>query len=114
MKRSAILLLLTAIASASPAVLSAPSPTFMTGESIYGRPGQGASAATRSVDLRAARYTNVGYGETVLFHDGQRQFAWTFNGVDLVSVPLMSIAPSDFNVPERFRVYVGRDPLRRN
>lgn len=114
MKRSAILLLLTAITSASSAALSAPAPTFMTGESIYGRPGQGSSVATRTVDLRAARYANVDYGETVVFHDGQRQFAWTFNGVDFVSVPLKSIAPGDLNVPERFRVYVGRDPLNRN
>ena len=114
MKRSAIFLLITATVSVSSAVLAAPSPTFMNGESIYGRPSQGSSGTTRSVDIRAARYANVVYGETVVFHDGQRQFAWTFNGADLISVPLKSVAPSDFNVPERFRVYVGRDPQSRN
>jgi hypothetical protein len=113
MKRSAISLLMIATISA-PAVLAAPSPTFLNGESIYGRPGEGSSVATRTIDLRTARYANVRYGETVLFQDGQRQFAWTFNGADLLSVPLVSIAPSGFSVPERFRVYVGRDQLSRN
>jgi hypothetical protein len=114
MKRSAISLLMTATISASSAVFAAPSTTFLNGESIYGSPGQGSSVATRIVDLRNARHANVAYGETVLFQDGQRQFAWTFSGADLLSVPLKSIAPSDLNVPDRFRVYVARDPLSRN
>lgn len=114
MNRSAISLLLTAAVSASSAVLAAPSTTFMTGESMYGRPALESTVPARTVDLRSAPYANVAYGETIRFHDGQRQFTWTFNGVDLVSLPLKSIAPSDLNVPERFRVYVARDPLNRN
>ena len=114
MKRSAIFLLLATTVSASTAVLAAPSPTFRNGESIYGSAGQGSSVAARTVDLRTARYANVRYGETVLFQDGQRQFTWTFNGADMVAVPLASIAPNGFNIPERFRVYVDRNPLSRN
>jgi hypothetical protein len=114
MKRNALSLLMTTAVSISSAVLAAPSPTFMNGESVYGRPAQELSATTRTVDLRTARYANVRYGETVVFQDGQRQFAWTFDGFDFRSVPLVSIAPSGFSVPERFRVHVGRDQLSRN
>lgn len=84
---------------------------FMNGQSIYGQPAaQG--APVRVVDLGAADRLNVAYGESVAFRNGDKQFAWTFDGLDRRSVDLNQIAPSGF-ASKPFVVYVGRSPSNR-
>ena len=84
---------------------------FANGESFYGQPGA-ASSNVRVVDVSSAKYLNVGYGDTVVFKNGAKQFVWTFNGMDRVAVKLEKIAPPDFGAGE-FTVYVPPDPLHR-
>lgn len=91
---------------------SAVADTFRNGESVFGQPAS-VSATARVVDLKATRYANVNYGETVIFRaDGTNQFAWTFNGAQDRSLDLAKIAPSGFSATD-YKVYVGRNALYR-
>ena len=84
---------------------------FMNGQSIYGQPAaQG--APVRLVDLGSTDRLNVAYGESVAFRNGDKQFSWTFDGLDRRSVDVSQIAPAGFaNKP--LVVYVGRSPSNR-
>ena len=84
---------------------------FANGESYYGQPVAATSQAL-VVDVSKAKYFNVNYGDTVVFQNGGKQFAWTFNGLDRVAVKLEKIAPSDFG-GGAFTVYVPVNPLHR-
>ncbi|MFY9514422.1 MAG: CzcE family metal-binding protein [Rubrivivax sp.] len=85
--------------------------TFGSGQSYYGQPAD-AAATGRVVDIDAARYLNVRYGETVTFRSGSRQFAWTFNGLDRRAVDVAKIAPSGFS-SKPFLVHIAENPLIR-
>lgn len=91
---------------------SALADTLRNGESAYGQPAT-PGATARVVDLKATRYANVNYGETVIFRaSGANQFAWTFNGLPNRSVDLAKIAPAGFSATD-YKVYVGRNALYR-
>lgn len=79
---------------------------------MLGQPSLGAAGA-RVVDVRSTKALNVAYGETVVFVNGDKRFAWTFNGLDHRMVRLASVASPDFEVGD-MRVYVGKDPSTRN
>jgi hypothetical protein len=85
---------------------------FANGESLYGTPPTSTGNA-RVIDVNAARYLNVQFGDTVVFSNRDKRFAWTFNGLDRVAVKLEQIAPHDFGARE-FTVYVPTDPSQRN
>jgi hypothetical protein len=85
---------------------------FANGESLYGTL-PASTGNVRVIDVNAARYLNVQYGDTVVFTNGDKRFAWTFNGLDRVAVKLEQIAPHDFGARD-FTVYVPIDPSQRN
>lgn len=72
-----------------------------------------AAAGARVVDARSTKVLNVAYGETIVFVDGDKRFAWTFNGLDNRMVRLASVASPDFLAAD-LKVYVGKDPSTRN
>jgi len=84
---------------------------FMNGQSIYGQPAaQG--TPVRVVDLGSTDRLNVAYGESVAFRCGEKQFSWTFDGLDRRSVDLSQIAPAGF-AGKSLVVYVSRNPSNR-
>lgn len=84
---------------------------FMNGQSIYGQPAaQG--TPVRVVDLGSTDRLNVAYGESVAFRSGEKQFSWTFDGLDRRSVDVSQIAPAGF-AGKSLVVYVGRNPSNR-
>lgn len=84
---------------------------FMNGQSIYGQPAAQGSPV-RLVDLGSTDRLNVAYGESVAFRSGEKQFSWTFDGLDRRSVDVSQIAPAGF-ASKPFVVYVGRNPSNR-
>ena len=82
--------------------------TFMNGQSFYGQAAS-AGAGGRAVDLDSARYLNVEFGETIIFRNSGRQFAWTFNGLDRRSVDVSKIAPAGFST-KPFVIYIAENP----
>ncbi|CAG0932896.1 hypothetical protein RHDC3_02370 [Rhodocyclaceae bacterium] len=112
MSKHRISLALVAVLISVPALAAAPQGhRFANGQCYYGQPAAATSNA-RVIDVSAAKYVNVAYGDTVAFKNGDKQFVWTFNGMDRVAVKLEMIAPSDFGRGE-FTVYVPSDPLHR-
>jgi len=86
--------------------------SFLNGQSFYGQPA-GAETRGRVVNVDTSRHLNVEYGETVVFRRADRQFAWTFNGLDRRAVDLAKIAPADFS-GRPFVIYVAEDPGKSN
>jgi hypothetical protein len=86
---------LLAVAGAAPILAQAAcSDTFANGTCIHGEPAN-STAAARTVDLSTTRQISAAYGETIKFVDGDKSFAWTFDGLGEHAVPLSRIAPSD-------------------
>ena len=86
--------------------------TFRNGQSFYGQPAT-EDARARLVDVRATKYANVTYGETIVFQGANGQkFSWTFNGLDDRSWDLAQFAPAGF-ADKDYRVYVTKNPLYR-
>lgn len=104
---------LLAIAIAAPLYTFAETAAFRNGESIYGSAAVSASGQARTVDVAAAKKLNVEYGETVVFVNGGRRFAWTFDALDLQAVKLANIAPPGFEAGSLV-VYVGKNKFSRN
>lgn len=85
---------------------------FRDGQSFYGQPAT-EDARARLVDVRATKYANVTYGETIVFQGANGQkFSWTFNGIDDRSWNLAQFAPAGF-ADKDYRVYVTKNPLYR-
>jgi hypothetical protein len=83
---------------------------YVSGQCLYGQSAVGAYAS-KVVDVSSAAYVNVRFGETVEFRNGNKQFAWTFDGQDRREVDLAKFAPADFGA-DRFKVYIGMDMAR--
>jgi hypothetical protein len=96
---------LAALAGAPVLAQAACTDTFANGACIHGEPANG-TAGARTVDLSATRKINAAYGETIKFVDGDKSFAWTFDGLGEHAVPLARIAPSDIKA-DLVTVYVA-------
>lgn len=105
--RSVPLLAVAFVAATYPA--TAPlAESFMNGRSYYGEPAA-ASAPARAVDIASTTRVTARYGETIVFRNAGRQFAWTFNGLDRRTIDLSRIAPKDF-ASRPLTIYILEDP----
>nr|WP_297379821.1 CzcE family metal-binding protein [uncultured Roseateles sp.] len=84
-----------------------PAERLMNGNSIYGVPFAG-QKTDFVVDLDSRRAINIECGQTVLFRQGGKTFAWKFDVVGHKSVDLSKIAPAGFS-DKAFRVYVDKN-----
>ena len=107
--KTATIVCLTAVSAAT---LAASPDTFANGQSFFGRPNADTSGS-RLVDLGTLKYINVKYGETVTFRSEGKQFTWTFDGLDHLSVDVARIAPSGFAV-KPLVIYIALNPSNRN
>ena len=108
--KTATIVCLTAVSAST---FAASSDTFVNGQSFFGRPSADASGS-RPVELGTLKYINVKYGETVTFRSSEgKQFTWTFDGLDLLSVEVARIAPSGFAVTPLV-IYIAMNPSNRN
>ncbi len=105
----ATIICLTAISATT---FAASPDTFANGQSFFGRPNADA-LGSRLVELGTLKYINVKYGETVTFRSEGKQFTWTFDGLDLLSVDVARIAPSGFAM-KPLVIYIAQNPSNRN
>ncbi len=70
------------------------------------------SAATRTVWVGPdTRWVNVTGGEVVKFVSGEREFAWSFNGIEMAgAIDLNQIAPRGA-LTHSVKAYVAQNPL---
>lgn len=85
---------------------------FMSGQSLFGQPTASVQNA-RVVDVTSSNSVNIRYGELVKFVNGDKSFAWVFNGLDNRAVDLASIAPSGFGGAS-MKIFIDRDQSMRN
>lgn len=81
------------------------------GNSLYGVPYVGGKA-DHVVELGTSQFINIKCGQTVLFRQAGKVFAWKFDVVGHRAVDLAKIAPAGFRVKD-FKVYVDRNASER-
>lgn len=67
------------------------------------------SMAMRTIDVHQKHFANVVHGDTVLFVDGAKSFAWRFDSNNRSVVELKRIAPPGFQA-DGYKVYIAPDP----